>query len=433
MSLSDLLVSVVGLTGVIAVAWATWRSPEWSVALVVATVPLQAFARVGSDQTGVTWTQAWTWTFLVVGALLFASGVLLLRVDPMTVLFTVVVVCYIVSRHAAGNEGTWRNEVYRWSIALAFFVVSRALLPGRWAVWPLVAAVSVGAVWTGAVATVQVLTDSGPESFQRGGLPRAYASFGDPNTYGAFAAGCLVALASSLMFDRSAIGRLASAVVAAGCLFATVGLVLSQSRGALAATVVVVGTMALLKINALARIPRAARVSAAAAIVVMSLLAGPKVAGRVAPADAPIETTTASWADQERGAHWLTATRMVVQSSSLGVGAGQFDDRYRELTPAWRFRIPQGHAHNAYLQVAAETGVVGASTYVALLVAATATFRRRQRSCASTGTAAVALAATGVFALHNLVDYLHVLNLPIILMAWWASALATGDRTTTPS
>ena len=426
-SSADLLLSAIGVSGAAVIAWATWRSPAWAVALVVASVPLQAFARIGLEGSGVTWTQAWAWTFLGAGAMLFASGSIAIRFDLATLLLASVVVCYIVSRHAVVNDVVWQNEVYRWSLALAFFVLARATLRGHRLPSPLLNVTALGAIWTGIVAVIQVATASGPESFQRGGRPRAYATFGEPNTYGAFAAGSLVVLTAFLLFHRPARSRWSTVFQAVGCGSAVVGVVLSQSRGALAATAVVVAAMAALKLNALAVVPRTARAIAAVAICLVPFLAAPDVARRIATSDTPVEVTGSSWAEQERTAHWSAATRMIVDSNGLGVGAGQFDQRYREFTPAWRFRIPQGHAHDAYLQVAAETGLLGGAAYAALFLSVAVSLRRRQRICALSGVAAVALAATGVFALHNLVDYLHVLNLPIILLAWWATALSEGD------
>ena len=89
--------------------------------------------------------------------------------------------------------------------------------------------------------------------------------------------------------------------------------------------------------------------------------------------------------------------------------------------------------HNAYLQVAAEAGVIGLGAYLALLIAVSTGLVRRIRRSGTTLATVAAITATAVLALHNLVDYLHVLNLPIILMAWWATALAQSEGPTTTS
>jgi len=433
MSATDLAMSMAGLLGVVLTGWLTWGSPTWASGLVVASVPLQAYARIGTDGTGLTWTQAWLWTFLAVGAVLFASGALRIQVDLINASLATVVVCYIVSRHAAVDLVTWRNEVYRWSVALAFLLVSRGLIRGRRSPAPLLFITAVGAVWTGVVAIVQVSGGVGPASFERSGRTRAYATFGEPNTLGAYAAGCLVVLAAVLLFDRRSLSSRQVAFAIAGCSFGAIGLTLSQSRGALAASAAVLGALVLVKLKCLDRLPRPAKVWGIAAVTALALLVTPRAVGEVSHWVHDVEVTSASWADQERLAHWGAAATMVVDSGGVGVGAGQFDARFREFTPTWRFRISQGHAHNAYLQVAAEAGLIGLGVYLALILAVSVGLVQCiQQSGPSLATIS-AVAATAVFALHNLVDYLHVLNLPIILMAWWATALAHSEGPATTS
>ena len=418
-----MLLSGLGLLGTLAVGWSVFRAPAVAVALVVASVPLQGFAVVGVGDGAITWTQAWLWTYLAVAATLFAARLIAVRVDLATLSFGIVVVCYIHSLRFMTDEVAWRNEVYRWAVTLAFFVSTRALVGKRPFGGALVGVAVLGAVWTTVVAVIQMVLDVGPTSFERAGRMRAYSAFGEPNTYGAFAAGSLVVLVACPLFARPPQPRWWRPGIAAGAAFSGAGLLLSQSRGALAATVVVLGAMIALKLNGSGCVSRPARLTAVAAVTVAVILAAPRVSARLARSGAVVEVTSASWADQERLAHWGAASRMIVASDGIGVGAGQFDSRYREVTPTWRYRISQGHAHNAYLQVAAEAGLLGLGAYVALLTAVLVSLARRlARDGPSVGIVS-ACAATGVFALHNLVDYLHVLNLPIILVAWWAVAL----------
>ncbi len=61
----------------------------------------------------------------------------------------------------------------------------------------------------------------------------------------------------------------------------------------------------------------------------------------------------------ERLAHWVAAQRMWEQSPWLGVGPGNYAQVYPQVRlPQWEEAL--GHAHNIYLNVAAETGLVGA-------------------------------------------------------------------------
>lgn len=431
MSIWDLAVSAFGMAGAVGVGWLSRRSPEWAVALVVASVPLQALARIGTVEAGITWTQAWLWTFLAAGAFLFAVGAVRIRIDLTIMLLAIVVVCYIASRHAVVDERAWRNEVYRWSATFAFFVCARGMLRGHRSPAPLVAITAIGAVWTGIVTIIQVAADVGPASFERSGLTRAHATFGVPNTFGAFAAGCLIVLAACLMFDRGPHVRWwSTSWIAGGCAFAAVGLVLSQSRGAIAAGGAISAVMVLVKLNGLTRVPPVVRVATASTIAVFALLVVTRVADGPGDGRREFEVTRASWANQERLAHWGAAAEMIADSHGLGIGAGQFDSRYRAATPTWRFRISQGHAHDAYLQVAAETGIVGLGAYAGSIAMVLTGLLRCIRRYGATIAPVGALALTGAFLVHNVVDYLHVLNLPIILVAWWAIAFGQSEGST---
>jgi O-antigen ligase len=125
---------------------------------------------------------------------------------------------------------------------------------------------------------------------------------------------------------------------------------------------------------------------------------------------------------------------MAESSPLLGVGAGNFDARFREFTVVWRFRIPRGHAHNAYLQALAQAGIVGLVSYLALLLVVGQRIVRsvRQATDAVSRSLAVGVAAvTAAVAVHNLVDYLHVLSLGLQLSVVWAllGAASGKDRT----
>src|SRR5207237_4979463 len=69
----------------------------------------------------------------------------------------------------------------------------------------------------------------------------------------------------------------------------------------------------------------------------------------------------------EREAHWLAGLNMVSAHPFLGVGLGNFNVRFAEFTASPTFLISQGHAHNYYIQVAAEAGLIGLAAYLLLL------------------------------------------------------------------
>ncbi|MBL8147599.1 MAG: O-antigen ligase family protein, partial [Anaerolineae bacterium] len=122
--------------------------------------------------------------------------------------------------------------------------------------------------------------------------------------------------------------------------------------------------------------------------------------------------TSENYALIERLAHWQAAVNMATDNPWLGVGFGNYEaayDKYRLI--AWRF--PLGHAHNTYLNVLGETGVIGAAAFAttwALVVFYTWKARAHPDPQAHI-LAAGLLGAWGYLAVHSLTDNLFVNNL----------------------
>ncbi len=82
-----------------------------------------------------------------------------------------------------------------------------------------------------------------------------------------------------------------------------------------------------------------------------------------------VKVDDSNYAIVERMAHWQAAFEMFAHNPWLGVGFGNYAVAYpRYALPLWN--DPLGHAHNYFLNVAAEAGLVGASAYVILWGAA---------------------------------------------------------------
>ncbi len=82
-----------------------------------------------------------------------------------------------------------------------------------------------------------------------------------------------------------------------------------------------------------------------------------------------VKVDDANYAIVERMAHWQSALEMYAAHPVLGVGIGN----YATVYPAYalpRWSDPLGHAHNYYLNVAAETGTIGLLAYLLLWGAA---------------------------------------------------------------
>jgi O-antigen ligase len=118
-----------------------------------------------------------------------------------------------------------------------------------------------------------------------------------------------------------------------------------------------------------------------------------------------------------------------------GVGAGGFNDAYREYTSEWRFRVSRGHAHSGYLQMGAQAGIAGAVTFAAwigsILLRLIERWRAGRPSTAD-GRVVGGLATVVAFTVHSVVDFLNVLSLGIQFALVIAIALASISPETEP-
>ncbi len=130
------------------------------------------------------------------------------------------------------------------------------------------------------------------------------------------------------------------------------------------------------------------------------------------------DITDENYAVLERLAHWQAALGMAQDQPWLGVGFGNYEPAYADYALInWPY--PLGHAHNYYLNLLAETGIVGLVAYVAVWTAVFwQTIRVIRRS--DGWQRGVALGLLGVWTaltVHHLVDKLYVNNVYIQLGA----------------
>jgi O-antigen ligase len=129
--------------------------------------------------------------------------------------------------------------------------------------------------------------------------------------------------------------------------------------------------------------------------------------------------TPENYAVAERLGMWQAGLNMFDDRPITGVGAGNYDAAYPH------YRVPQfiysrGHAHNYYIHVAAETGVVGLLAYGLLLIGAWIDAGRGLLRVRAGWPRAVTIGAVGVLVAvmtHNIGENLHVLNMNIHLFA----------------
>ncbi len=81
-----------------------------------------------------------------------------------------------------------------------------------------------------------------------------------------------------------------------------------------------------------------------------------------------VKINDANYAVIERLAHWQAAVRMLEAHPWTGVGFSNYQPVYEQYR-LLNWPLPLGHAHNIYLNVAAETGLPGLAAYLVLWIA----------------------------------------------------------------
>jgi len=146
-----------------------------------------------------------------------------------------------------------------------------------------------------------------------------------------------------------------------------------------------------------------------------------------------VKVTDENYALVERMAHWQAAWGMFNDRPWLGVGIGNYEPVYPAYAlPGWG--EPLGHAHNYYLNIAAEAGLVGLAAYLLLWGAA---FWEAWRTVRVTegywrGVAVGIFGALVHLSVHNFFDNLYVHNMYVHVAILLGLLYVVGQQTATP-
>ena len=131
-----------------------------------------------------------------------------------------------------------------------------------------------------------------------------------------------------------------------------------------------------------------------------------------------VDITPANYAVLERMAHWQAALNMANAHPWLGVGLGNYEAAYADYALInWPYAL--GHAHNTYLNILAETGILGLVAYLGFWAAVIALTARviRRAPYPQRGLALGLMGAWVHLSVHHLVDKLYVNNIYLHLGA----------------
>lgn len=322
-------------------------------------------------------------------------------------------------------------------------------------IWLLVMLLAAGASQALVGIWQFALRGEGPEHFLvLGRFYRAYGTFEQPNPFGGYMnlsallawgvlIGILTARARTGLRGMSRSALLFTLFVGATAVLTTLALLFSWSRGAWlgfaagAAALLFfwprrwwIGVVVVLLVVALFAVGLWLDVVPTAVTARLAGFAQDLTFGDVRGVD----INDANYAVLERLAHWQAALSMAREHLWLGVGIGNYAAAY----PAYaliNWPDPLGHAHNYYLNVLAETGVLGLLAYLVFWTAVLWQSGRllAQLAWPHRGIALGLLAAWVSLSVHHLVDKLYVNNIYVHLgvmlgLLQLASCLVAGNR-----
>ncbi|MBM3134510.1 MAG: O-antigen ligase family protein [Chloroflexi bacterium] len=391
-----------------------------------------------------------TFTPLLIALLLFLGALLLSLFDALSLSLSAkellkwgeFLVVYVVVVHTV-NGYTDYKERRQVAILLALVLLAGAL----------------EAAW-GLYGSLQRL---GPPSYAivGGRLFRAFGTFGQPNPFGGYI-NLSLPLGLSLLIGQFADWRSRAPLhprtlaILSACALLGLALILSWSRGAWLGAAVAVGVVVLAWGVALlwgARHNEQLRRAGERLLLVLLIVAimgGTLVlagAADLLPASVTsrlgsigeqfgvfavrtVKLTDENYAAVERMAHWQAALSMIQARPLLGYGIGNYPAAYPQYNlPGWE--DPLGHAHNYYLNVAAETGLVGLAAYLLwLLLACAGAWMVAVRATSGLGRA-VAIGVLGVLAAqttHNVFDNLWVHSMAVQVALLLGLVYAVGQE-----
>jgi putative inorganic carbon (HCO3(-)) transporter len=356
-------------------------------------------------------------------------------------------------------------EVIKWIEIVLVMLLAIDVAQRRSTQWILTAVFATTSVQAVVGIYEARLRGEGPLGFQLSeGIYRAYGTFEQPNPFAGFIGMVLpiamavtayyaLHIAKSLLTRHSLARSLPVGLITRYALRFTLyaivtillaaGLYLSFSRGAWLGTAAAIGALI---VFAPRRWSIGLALGAAALIGMMALsnagLLPASIGERLADAGTLLEIrdvrgvpiNDANYALIERQAHWQAALNMLTDHPWTGVGFSNYQPLYEQYR-LLNWPMPLGHAHNIYLNVAAETGIIGLGLYLLLWISIfVLTFRTNRRAQGFDRAVAVGLLGAWVYlGTHMLVDNLYVNNTHLMIGALLGLLTAVAARASQPT
>lgn len=420
-------VAVVG--GALALV-AVLRYPEVALYGLIAAVPFGSWFPIPLSVGNLT---AVDLLVAVVLALWFARMIAIdrairIHLPPLTLPFVLFLFAALLSTTAATSLQYAAKEFAKWFEMFAVYLVVANTLD-RARIMRVLAVSLLAGTAEAAIGIYQFVFRVGPEGFSLfGRFMRAYGTFEQPNPYAGYL-GLLIPVALGILVGLVPFGLarwrewtkanlLLGGMAAVSLVAMLAALLMSWSRGAwLGVGAALVAVLVVTSRRAFVLSVMTAFVLTFVILLSSINIIPSAVAERFSGIGdyfgvfdvRGVKVDDANFAIVERMAHWQVAAEMWVDYPLLGVGFGNYAVVYPEYAlPGWS--DPLGHAHNYYLNVAAESGSIGLVAYLVLWAVAAWQAWRAVRSArgVAQGIAAGLLGMIIALSVHNVFDNLFV-------------------------
>jgi len=269
------------------------------------------------------------------------------------------------------NLSSSLKEVSKWLEFLVVVLLGAQYIRTRRQIWTIIVLVCLAGITQAIYGYLQAFFNLGPEAFIRDTSLRVYGTFDQPNPFAGYINLPLsIALALMLLGSNWRTRILAGITV----VFLAEAEYLTQSRGgevalAVAALfIVIVGMPYLRRLIGLLALAGLGVVEVFFAGWIPEYVLTPVFKYLGLTQISFVNPGSADFSTAERLAHWIAGIHMFLNHPLTGVGIGNYPDAY----PRYFITIfvnSLGHAHNYYINIAAETGAIGLTAYLLFLMA----------------------------------------------------------------
>jgi O-antigen ligase len=280
-------------------------------------------------------------------------------------------IAMVLSMTVATNIASSLKEISKWLEFLVLVLLGAQYIRTRRQLWTIILLICLAGITQAIFGYFQAFFNLGPVAFIRDTSLRIYGTFDQPNPYAGYINIPLsIALALMLLGSNWKTRILAglTAILLAAAEY------LTQSRGgelAIAAAALFIVAMGTPRLSITIRMLALAGLAAVEGFLIglIPLYLLNPVLRSLGLTDLVLAAPTKqNFSTAERLAHWIAGLRMFLAHPILGVGIGNYPDAYPQYFVTI-FTDPLGHAHNYYINIAAETGSIGLIAYLLFLLA----------------------------------------------------------------